>query len=1656
MVETAFSALEDEQVLEKLLQQAKKDDAVGGPDLSPGLISLLEQCVRFGTGDNRLWKEPDKLYRRAINSWTIGAIRKPHTHIISIKTIEETALSDDEQQGQQLMLNICCDDKPFLVDSITAALTDFGKTMNFFMNAVVETHRDEDGVRIDHDKKKSGTVLRESIIHAELDPAIDEVEIFALKEELDRVLDDICVAVDDWQDMRARLKNATLNMNKAPTSKDAQISAKEAVAFLEWLADNHFAFMGVRHYRIDHRSDQILFEHDPSGDLGVLKDSSLRILKNTYSQRGELSEAVEEFLSSDEIILVAKANSKSKVHRRTYHDYIGVKIYDENGKMVGEDRFIGLFTSDVYNRPALNIPYIRAKVDNVLSSSPFAQSSHNEKALLNILETYPRDELFQVDVDTLSESALEILRLYKRPRIKLILRRDRFDRFLSAFVFIPRDLFNSDRREAIGALLANTFQGRISAFYPYFSDASLVRVHFIIGIDVGAPKGPGVQSLTRSIREICRDWNHDLLAELNVPRNGKTPKNLFPRYQRAFPPGYQDTTTAQEALDDIFALEQFCNEQLNPASHLVRAYKKDADTSSCFRLKLYKHDNPMRLSDLIPTLENFGLSVIKEDSFEISPNGHNNGNKIWLHDFKTSEKNNQEINLDTVQKNFEEALRAILSEECEDDGFNALVLLSGINWREAWILRTAAKHHLQTGFAYSQSYIENTLAKYPAITANLVEAFHAKFCPDDKSIKQKQSAFKAKVAKITQSLKNVHSLDDDRIIRRFLNLFNAITRTNFYQTDKDGKHHPCVSIKIDSNKLEEIPEPKPYREIFVSGPIIDGVHLRFGPVARGGLRWSDRKEDFRTEILGLVKAQRVKNAVIVPTGSKGGFYPKKLPATDDRAVTFEAGRDAYKVFIKSLLQITDNIVDGEITPPHNVIVHDDLDPYLVVAADKGTALFSDTANEIATEHGFWLDDAFASGGSVGYDHKAMGITARGAWEAVKRHFREMGRDIQNEAFTVAGVGDMSGDVFGNGMLLSRHIKLLAAFDHRDIFIDPNPDPETSWKERKRIFELKRSSWKDYNPKLISKGGGVFSRNEKAITLSEEIQSYLGIDDDTLSPNELITAILKSKIELFWLGGIGTYFKHDNEENWRVGDRANDAIRINVSDMNMAVIGEGANLGLTQPARIDYARKGGRINTDAIDNSAGVDSSDHEVNIKILLRAAIEQGELEAKDRNQLLATMTDDVARHVLHHNYTQTRALSILQARAHEDIDAQSRFLTELESQGRINRTVEDLPTADALEAMAAQYTHNAGTGTAQGSTGGGLTRPELSVLLAYTKLWLMDEIVVSDVPDDPILHRELENYFPKAIRGFKKALGKHRLRREIIAMRMANEIVDTCGITFIHEAMQVTGASIREIVLCYEAARRIFNMAKFAKEVDNLDNQISAQAQISLYYEATTLLKAQVYRLATDIKTLDLIEDKGLTALIELYRKPVNLLRQSYYDFASIDATKIASNQSSAWKQHGISDELAKEVSLFTALERALDIVDIAKDTNKPYDLVAQLFFGVGRKLKLDILHNRLRNLALNDSFDRRATQRLIDEITRQQKTLTHNLIDSISPWPKKPKENWADLALEKWIQNNQDAMARFERFLNEIDIEAQTPTVSKLSLLSVYLTELSKRTS
>src|SRR5215470_11656272 len=1187
----------------------------------------------------------EELAHLAANTWDFLAIKPSGGSKVRFYSPPKSL---GERLKQISIVEIVNDDMPFLVDSVMGELAAQNLDIHLVAHPVLDIVRDSTGKLTGIDARGS---TRESVINIHVGRVEDEARQRAVIAALEAVLSDVGACVADWQPMIARLKELIAGLKASPPLPQREVG--ESVQFLEWLLADNFTFLGMRDYVLS-----------PDGSLQPKFETGLGLMRGRYvhvlsraGQDVQVTPQVVQFLLEPRVLIVMKANTRSRVHRRAYLDYIGVKRFDASGKLLGEFRIIGLFTSTAYTRSARAIPYLRRKVDAVLARAGFDPEGHSGKALANVLETYPRDELFQVDEETLYHFAIAILHLDEHPRVRVLARLDRFDRFVSVLVFAPRDRYDSRIRAAIGAYLAEVYQGHVSAFYPFYTEGPLVRVHFIIGRRGGTTPDPDRATLEAAVSAIVRTWSDGLGEALASVYDPARARALAERYSDAFSAAYREAYPPSIAVADIKVIEGLSAER--PLG--VEFYRHEGHAEHCGALKVWSYDRPIPLSERVPVLEHMGFRVVDESTYHADARDPG-GPSFWLHDMTVERSDGGAIDLAARKGFLETALLMVMRGLAENDGYNALVLAAGLGWRDVALIRALSRYLRQVRVPFSQDYMWTTLRRHSVLASKIVALFHLRFDPHLKfTAEARTSAQNAVVAEIEAELGAVDSLDEDRILRRFVNAVTSALRTNYYQLEADGQPRQVIAIKFDSRKIDGMPLPKPLYEIFVYSPRVEGVHLRFGRVARGGIRWSDRPQDFRTEVLGLVKAQQVKNAVIVPNGAKGGFVPKHMPSGPREAIQAE-GVATYRIFISTLLDITDNIGPDGVIPPKDVVRHDGDDPYFVVAADKGTATFSDIANGIAQEHGFWLDDAFASGGSAGYDHKGMGITARGAWEAVKRHFREVGTDTQTQDFTVVGVGDMAGDVFGNGMLLSRHIRLVAAFNHIHVFLDPDPDAEASWKERKRLFDLPRSAWSDYDPKLISAGGGVYERKAKSIKLSAQVKKRFAIAKDSMTPAELIQLLLKAEIDLLWLGGIGTYVKASEESHADVGDRANDALRVNATDLRCKVVGEGANLGFTQRARIEYALKGGRINTDAVDNSAGVDTSDHEVNIKILLNEVVAAGDMTRKQRDRLLKEITDDVAALVLCDNYLQTQCLSVTQMLSARLLDRHMRFVRALE----------------------------------------------------------------------------------------------------------------------------------------------------------------------------------------------------------------------------------------------------------------------------------------------------------------------------------------------------------------------------------------------------------
>jgi glutamate dehydrogenase len=1308
--------------------------------------------------------------------------------------------------------------------------------------------------------------------------------------------------------------------------------------------------------------------------------------------------------------MITKANRRSTVHRPVHMDTISLKKFDGAGNAVGERLFVGLLTSAAYSQNPREIPLLRRKVANCLARAGFAPASHDGKALVHILETYPRDELFQISEAELYDTALGILHLQERQRIALFTRRDPFERFVSCLVYVPRDRYNTELRLRIQDVLARAYNGTVSAYYTHMTDAALGRLQVIIATRRGAIPDVDPEDIERRLVEAGRSWADQLQDALVEVKGEEQGFALLRRFVEAFPAGYRERFGAPLAVADIDKVE----EALAGASIAMNLYRPLESAATELKLKLYSAGAQLPLSDVLPILEHMGFKVISESPYMVQPRGAER--QVWIHDFGMITADGREVELASVRENFHEALARVWAGDMEDDGFNRLVLGAGLDWREVTILRAYCKFLRQAAIPFSQAYMEATLAGNPAIAAALVKLFRTLFDPAARDVEKRARVI---TTEIERALDGVANLDEDRILRRFLNAIQSTLRTNFLKGAKEGRIRPYLSFKLDSRACDELPLPRPLFEIFVYSPRVEAIHLRGGRVARGGIRWSDRREDFRTEVLGLMKTQMVKNAVIVPVGSKGGFVVKRPPAAGGREALNAEVVDCYKTMMRGLLDLTDNLKGGQVEPPADVVRRDPNDTYLVVAADKGTATFSDIANGVSAEYGFWLDDAFASGGSAGYDHKGMGITARGAWEAVKRHFREAGVDIQEQDFTVVGVGDMSGDVFGNGMLLSRHIRLLAAFNHLHIFLDPDPDPEACWRERKRLFDLPRSAWSDYDPKLISPGGGVFERKAKSIKLSPQMKQRFGLAKDSMTPAELIQVLLRAEVDLLWLGGIGTYVKASDETQAEAGDRANDAVRVNADALRCKVAGEGANLGFTQRGRIEYALKGGRINTDAVDNSAGVDTSDHEVNIKILLNDIVVAGDMTRKQRDRLLQEITDDVAALVLRDNYLQSQCLSVTQSVSARLLDRHVRFIRALEKAGRLDRAIEFLPNDEIVAERKAK--------------GLGLTRPELAVLLAYAKLVLADEILDSDLPDDPQLGSELLGYFPQRLRErYPEEIGRHRLRREIITTVVANEIVNRGGHTFVHEVRESTGMGVAEAARAYVAAREIFDLRTLWQQIEDLDNRVPAALQGSLLLECGRALeRGTIWLLRNEAQRLD------ITATVAAYRVGVDELVAAKGLIADADRAEI-DQRIATFVEHGVPKVLAERAGILHLLPPSLDIVRISRSTGVPVEEVGRTYFAVGARFGLDWLRRAAAALPIETHWDKQAVVAVTDDFYGHQRELTTRVLGAVA---EARSANGAD-PVDVWSSARGPAVQRAESLIADL---RQTGTAG-LAMLAV----------
>ncbi|MFF2572864.1 NAD-glutamate dehydrogenase [Streptomyces sp. NPDC058084] len=1616
------------ELLDRAARVAENSPAGGrlptGPEKGnrPDHATLLDYLQRYylhTAPEDLTGREPEDVFGAALSHYRLAENRPQGTANVRVHTptVEENGWTCSHS-----VVEVVTDDMPFLVDSVTNELSRQGRGIHVVIHPQVTVRRDLTGKLIEVlAKAPKGElphdVLTESWIHVEVDRETDKADLKQITADLLRVLSDVREAVEDWEKMRDAALRISEGLPAEPTASDLRpTEVEEARELLRWLADDHFTFLGYREYELVNGD---ALSAVPGTGLGILRsdphhsgdDHHAHPVSPSFSRLPADARAK---AREHKLLILTKANSRSTVHRPSYLDYVGVKKFDADGNVVGERRFLGLFSSAAYTESVRRVPVVKRKVQEVLEGAGFAPSSHDGRDLLQILETYPRDELFQTPVDELQSIVTSVLYLQERRRLRLYLRQDEYGRYYSALVYLPRDRYTTRVRLRIIDLLKEELNGTSVDFTAWNTESILSRLHFVIRVEPGTVltklTEADVDRIESRLADAARSWADGFGEALNAELGEERAAELLRRYGNAFPEGYKADHSPRAAVADLCHLEALAGSDKDFALSL---YEPVASGSGERRFKIYKTGEQISLSAVLPVLNRLGVEVTDERPYELRCSDRTH---VWIYDFglrmPLTGGNGGDYLADDARERFQEAFSATWTGLAENDNFNSLVLSAGLNWREAMVLRAYAKYLRQAGSTFSQDYMEDTLRNNVHTTRLLVNLFEARMAPERQ--RAGTELIDGLLEELDGALDQVASLDEDRILRSFLTVIKATLRTNFFQKAADGKPHSYVSMKFDPQAIPDLPAPRPAFEIWVYSPRVEGVHLRFGKVARGGLRWSDRREDFRTEILGLVKAQMVKNTVIVPVGAKGGFVAKQLPDPSvDRDAWMAEGVASYKTFISALLDITDNLVAGEVVPPVDVVRHDEDDTYLVVAADKGTATFSDIANGVAESYGFWLGDAFASGGSAGYDHKGMGITARGAWESVKRHFRELGHDTQTEDFTVVGVGDMSGDVFGNGMLLSEHIRLVAAFDHRHIFIDPNPEAASSYAERRRLFELPRSSWADYNTELLSAGGGIHPRTAKSIPVNAHMRAALGIEAGVtkLTPAELMKAILQSPVDLLWNGGIGTYVKSSAESNADVGDKANDAIRVDGQDVRAKVVGEGGNLGATQLGRIEFARsggpegEGGKINTDAIDNSAGVDTSDHEVNIKILLNGLVAEGDMTVKQRNKILAEMTDEVGALVLRNNYAQNTALANAVAQSPSLLHAHQRFMRRLGRDGALDRSLEFLPNDRQIRELL--------------NSGRGLSQPELAVLLAYTKITVADELIGTELPDDPYLRGLLHAYFPTLLREqFTDAVDNHALRREIITTVLVNDTVNTGGSTFLHRLREESGASIEEIVRAQTAAREIFRLGEVWDAVEDLDNKVAAEFQTRMRLHSRRLVERGTRWLLNNRpqplqlgETIEFFSER----VGQVWEKLPQLLRGAdleWYESILAELTAV-----------GVPEVLALRVAGFSSAFPTLDIVAIADRTGKDPLAVAEVYYDLADRLRITSLMDRIIELPRADRWQSMARASIREDLFAAHAALTSDVL-AAGNGTSTPEERF-----KAWEAENAAILGRARTTLEEI---------------------------
>ncbi len=1499
-------------------------------------------------------------------------------------------------------------DMPFLVDSLRIVLNRRGLNIFTLQSNPVWVKRKAEGIveRLYSDFAEGAE--KEALITIEVDLHL-ESELADLRRELLDVLDDVDVVVAEFDPMRRRVE-ALIEELQINAPEVEQL--KESLEFLRWIYNGYFTFTGCVEFDLKNEGDKFYLSEAAGSRCGLLRKYSGDRREGWVE---ELSPGVRALYESDELLTMTKSSQRSRVHRDVYSDYVVVKRFNSQGQPCGEVRFMGLYTSQFYSYSPRRIPILRNKVNWVMENSGFKANSHDGKALMTILDFHPRDELFFVSRESLAETAIGIWQIYERRVIKAFIHPDPFDKFVSCIVYLPRESFSTQSRMKIQHAISDRLDAVESEFTTQFLPESvLVRIYLVYQVRNKQYLNVQSMDLEDIVRQVTRDWC-DEFASIAIEQDSETSQGaaLARRFQRAFPGAYRELYSPHQALAHI---ELF--DSLEGTSDIaIQLQHQQAAQNNHLQLKLFHRQQPLELSDMIPMLENLGFRVVMEHPYLIRPEADG---EVWMQEFQLSFSLDVNVDAEAVQGSFKEALSRVWKGDAENDSFNRLVIGARLDWRAVAMLRLYARYLKQLGISYSQEFIADTLSRYLDITRNLVALFKSYFDPRYAGESRGERS-QGLVAKILGALDAVDNISEDNVIRSYLEVIQATLRTNFFQTIEDGSYKSYISVKLESGKIALAPKPRPEFEIFVYSPRVEGVHLRGGKVARGGLRWSDRLEDYRTEVLGLVKAQQVKNAVIVPTGAKGGFVAKQASMAAGREAWLQEGIASYMLYIQALLDITDNIIDGEIVPPVDVVRRDGDDPYLVVAADKGTATFSDIANEISHANNFWLGDAFASGGGNGYDHKAMGITARGAWVAVQRHFREIGVDIQQQDFTVVGVGDMGGDVFGNGMLLSEHIQLVSAFNHLHIFVDPNPDAASTFVERQRLFDTPRSTWDDFDRSLMSEGSAIYSRASKSLTLTSQIKQRFAIEQDEMTPTELINAILKSPVDLIWNGGIGTYVKASSENNADVGDRANDMLRVDGRDLRCKVFGEGGNLGMTQRGRIEFCLKGGLCNTDFIDNAAGVDCSDHEVNIKILLNQLVLNGQLGIDERNQFLESMTDSVSELVLHNNLRQTQAISLAQHRSDQQHAEYQRFMAWLESSGRLDRELEFLPTDDQLNERLNRQKPS-------------WTRPELSVLVCYSKVMLKEALVAADLLSEPFLAASVERAFPPAlVERYPDEVTSHQLRQEIVATQLANDMVDRVGFSFFFRQMESTGASAGDVIRAYSIAMNILGLHQLWDSIEGSD--LPATVQLDLLHILIRLARRTTRWLLRNRR-----QNLNCSEIISQFTGPMNLLLQQLAELHEVEWINLWNAEKANITELGVEDQLASRLAASDSMFISLGVVDTALQLDRPVQQVAKLYFKLGEFLSLDWFMAQIVALHPDNRWQDLARESYVDDLEGQRRRLTANLLHDI-------EGDDLDLLVAEWQRQQAPLIERWKLMIKDL---RHGPTAD-FAMISVALREL-----